>query len=183
MGVADEAKSKMNSALEHFKGELKNLRTNRANASILDSVQVEVYGATMRLKELANVTTPEARQILVSPFDPQTVGPIAKGIERANLNLQPISEGNIIRINVPPMDESMRKQIVKQGKQMAEDAKIVIRKIRRDGNELVGKQKTAGVLTEDMVKGEEKKIQEHTDKFCKEIDTLFTTKEKEILTV
>ncbi len=150
---------------------------------MFDGVVVEVYGAQMRIKELANVTVPESRQLLISPFDPQTAGAIAKGIEKANLNLQPVVEGQAIRINVPPMDESMRKQIVKQGKQKAEDTKITIREIRRKNNELVRKQKTDGMITEDVMKKEEKGIQELTDKFCKEIDDLFTAKEKEIMTV
>ena len=183
MSVADQAKSKMQAALEHFKTELKSLRTNRANPSMLDGVVVEVYGSQMRIKELANVTVPEPRQILITPFDPQTSGPIGKGIEKANLNLQPIVEGPIIRINVPPMDEAMRKQIVKQGKQKAEDAKIAIREIRRKFNDQVRKEKADSVITEDVMKKEEKGIQEHTDKFCKEVDDLFSAKEKEIMTV
>lgn len=183
MSITEQTKSKMQAAVEHYKTELKNLRTNRANPAILDGVVVEVYGAQMKLKELANVTVPESRQLLISPFDPQTAGAIAKGIERANLNLQPVVEGQAVRINVPPMDEAMRKQIAKQGKQKAEDSKITIREIRRKNNELVRKQKTDGIITEDVMKKDEKTIQEFTDKFCKEIDDLYTAKEKEILTV
>jgi ribosome recycling factor len=183
MSVTEQTKVKMQAALDHFKTELKNLRSNRANPGMLDGVLVEAYGSQMRIKELANVTVPEPRQILISPFDPQTSGAIAKGIEKANLNLQAVVEGQIIRINVPPMDESMRKQIVKQGKQKAEDAKIAIRDIRRKNNELARKQKADGLLTEDVMKKEEKGIQELTDKFCKEIDDLFAAKEKEIMTV
>lgn len=181
--VTEQTKTKMQAALDHFKTELKNLRTNRANPSMLDGVLVEAYGSQMRIKELANVTTPEPRQLLISPFDPQTSGAIAKGIEKANLNLQPVVEGAVIRINVPPMDESMRKQIVKQGKQKAEDAKIVIRDIRRKNNELARKQKADGLITEDVMKKEEKGIQDLTDKYCKEIDDLFSAREKEIMTV
>lgn len=170
-------------ALEHFKKELRNLRTGRANPGILDSVTVEVYGTQMRLKELANVSAPEPRQLIISPFDPQTAGSISKGIEKANLNLQPILEGTIIRINVPPMDEAMRKEIVKQGKKKAEEAKVSLREVRRKGNDLVKKLKSDGDITEDEVKRTEKQIQEHTDHFCKEVDDLFNAKEKEILTV
>jgi ribosome recycling factor len=183
MSITEQTKAKMQAALEHFKTELKNLRTNRANPGMLDGVTVEAYGSQMRIKELANVTVPEPRQLLISPFDPQTASVIAKGIEKANLNLQPVLEGSVIRINVAPMDESMRKQIVKQGKQKAEDAKIVIRDIRRKNNELARKQKADGLITEDVMKKEEKGIQDLTDKFCKEIDDLFSAKEKEIMTV
>lgn len=181
--VTEQTKVKMQAAVDHFKGDLKSLRTNRAQPAMLDGVIVEAYGAQMRIKELANVTTPEPRQILISPFDPQTASAIAKGIEKANLNLQPIVEGPVIRINVPPMDEAMRKQIVKQGKQKAEDAKIVVRDIRRKNNEVIRKQKADGIVTEDVMKKEEKGIQELTDKFCKEIDDLFSAKEKEVMTV
>ncbi len=183
MSVTDQTKAKMVATVDHFKQELKNLRSNRANPGMLEGVTVEVYGSHMRIKELANITTPESRQLLVSPFDPQTTAAIAKGIERANLNLQPVVEGQAIRINVPPMDESMRKEIVKQAKKKAEDGKIVIREIRRKGNEQVKKQKADGEITEDIMKKSEKIIQELTDQYCKEIDTLFTSKEKEILTV
>lgn len=183
MSITDQTKQKMLATVDHFKTELKNLRTNRANPGMLEGVVVEAYGSQMRLKEMANITVPESRQLLISPFDPQTAGAIAKGIERANLNLQPVVEGHTIRINVPPMDESMRKQIVKQGKQKAEDAKVTIRDIRRKNNELVRKQKADGIITEDVMKKDEKTIQDLTDKFCKEIDDLFTAKEKEIMAV
>ena len=173
----------MQEALEHFKKELNYLRSGKANAGMLDSISVEVYGAHMRIKELANVTTPEARQILITPFDPQTAGPISKGIEKANIGLQPVLEGNIVRINIPPMDESMRKDIVKQGKKKAEEAKVAIREIRRKGNDTLRKQKADGDITEDDMKKGEKKIQELTDDFCKQIDEIFGVKEKEIMTI
>ncbi len=183
MSIADQTKEKMVAAIDHLRQELKNLRTGRANPSVLDNVQVEVYGSQMRLKELANVTAPEARQLLVTPFDPQTVGPISKGIERANLNLQPIQDGNIVRIQVPPMDESMRKEIVKQGRKKTEDAKISIREIRRKQNELARKAKADGDIAEDLLKKFEKQIQAHTDQYCKECDEIMNIKEKEITTV
>ena len=185
--ASSQAREKMNAAIEHFKGELKVLRTNRANPAMVDGVivAVESYGpgVTMRLKELANVTVPEPRQLLISPFDPQTVMAIVKGIEKANLNLQAVAESGAIRITVPPMDEAMRKQIVKQGKTKAEDAKITIREIRRKYNEVARKEKTDGLITEDVMKKEEKTIQELTDKSCKDVDDLFNAKEKEIMTV
>jgi ribosome recycling factor len=183
MSLTDQTKSKMQAALEHLKQELKNLRSNRANPSMLDGVTVEVYGTQMKLKELANVTAPEPRQLLVTPFDPQTAGHIAKGIERANLNIQPILEGTIIRINIPPMDESMRKEIAKQARKKGEDAKIVIREIRRKANEQVRKQKADGEVTEDIMKKTEKTVQELTDQFCKMADDVAAAKEKEIMTV
>ena len=150
---------------------------------MVEGVSVEVYGTHMRIKELANISAPEARQIVITPFDPQTAAAIAKGIEKANLNLQPVLESNMIRINVPPMDEAVRVDIVKQGKKKAEDAKIAIREIRRKSNDTIRKQKADGILTEDSLKKLEKAIQDATDKFCKTIDDLFTAKEKEIMAV
>ncbi len=181
--AAEQAKMKMLAAVEHFKQELKNLRTGRANPSILDHVTVEVYGSHMRLKELANVTAPEARMLLVTPFDPQTAGAISKGIEKANLNVQPVLDGHVVRIPIPPMDESMRKEMVKLGKKKVEDAKVAIREIRRKQNEQVRKEKADGDLTEDLMKKFEKNIQEYTDQYCKEVDAAMTVKEKEIMTV
>ncbi|NGX39853.1 MAG: Ribosome-recycling factor [Chlamydiae bacterium] len=183
MDVEKETKAKMQEGIEHFKKELNHLRSGRANPNMFDNVPIEVYGSQMRIRELANVTTPEARQILITPFDPQTAGPIAKSIEKANLNVQPMLEGNIIRIKVPPMDEAMRKEIAKQGKKKAEDAKVAIREVRRKSNELVRKAKADGDITEDEMKKGEKKVQELTDEHCKVIDELFSAKEKEILTV
>lgn len=183
MSIAAETKSKMTEAVEHLKKELSQLRSGRANPSMLDTVQVEVYGSQMRLKELATVTTPEPRQILITPFDPQTAGPISKGIEKANLNLQPMLEGHLIRINIPPMDEAMRKDIVKQAKKKTEDAKVAVREVRRKSNDLLKKQKGDSEITEDEMKKGEKKVQELTDEYCKEVDELFTVKEKEIMTV
>jgi ribosome recycling factor len=181
MTTEKEVEAKMQATLDHFKQELKNLRTNRANPGMVEGVSVEVYGTHMRIKELANISAPEARQILITPFDPQTA--ISKGIEKANLNLQPILESGTVRINVPPMDQSMRVEIVKQGKKKAEDAKIALREIRRKSNDLIRKQKADGVLTEDGLKKLEKAIQDFTDKFCRTVDDLFTAKEKEIMAV
>lgn len=183
MSVTDQAKTKMLAAIEHFKVELKSLRTGRASSSMLDHVLIEVYGTQMRIKEVANVTTPEARVLLITPFDPQTAGAICKGIEKANLNLRPILDGNIVRIPVPPMDENVRKEMVKQGKKKAEEAKVAIREIRRKQNEVVRKQKTDGDIAEDQVKRFEKMIQDYTDQYVKEVDDLMHAKEKEIMTV
>lgn len=173
----------MQSVIDHFKGELKNLRTGRASPSILDGVMVESYGSTLKLKDLASVNAPESRQLVVTPYDAQNLHAIAKGIERANLNLHPIVDGNVVRINIPPMDESARKEIAKIGKKKAEESKVSIREVRRKSNDLARKMKADGEMPEDMLKKMEKSIQELTDKCCDEIDSLFAAKEKEILTV
>lgn len=183
MSTEKQVEAKMQATLDHFKQELKNLRTNRANPGMVEGVSIDVYGTQMKIKELANITTPEPRQILITPFDPQTAGAISKGIEKANLNLQPVLEGHAVRINVPPMDQAMRQEIVKQGKKKAEDAKIAIREVRRKSNDMIRKQKADGEITEDVMKKQEKSIQEFTDRFCKTVDDLLAAKEKEILAV
>jgi ribosome recycling factor len=179
----EQVKQKMNQALEHYKHELKNLRTNRANPGMLDGVHVEVYGTSMRIKELANVTTPEPRMLLVAPFDASTTGTIAKAIEKANLGILPIVDGHHIRINIPPMDESTRKEIVKIAKKKGEDVKIAIRDIRRKSNELAKQMLEKGEVTEDQHKKMEKQVQDLTDSSCKEVESLLAAREKEILTV
>ncbi len=183
MSVVKDIESKMKNAIEHFKVELKNLRTGRANPGVLDGVVVELYGSQMRLKDVAQVSVADSRQLLVSPFDPQTVGAIGKGIERANLNLMPIVDGHVIRVPVPPLTEEIRKETVKLGKKKSEEVKIQIRDIRKKGNDLIKKQKTDNEITEDMVKKLEKQIQELTDKFCKEVDILLAQKEKDIMEI
>lgn len=183
MSLEQQVKTAMQAALDHLKQELKSLRTGRANAAILDRVMVEMYGSLTPLKNLANVSVPEARQIVVTPFDPSTVNAIAKGIEAAKLGINPMVDGKCVRLNVPPMDEAMRKQMAKQCKEIGEKTKVSMRDVRRKFNELVRKQKTDGLIPEDMVKKYEKTIQDLTDKFCKDIDTACADKEKEIMTV
>ena len=183
MSIENEVKSAMDAAIDHVRKELKTLRTGRANPSILDSVSVEVYGTNMRIKEMANVTTPESRQILITPYDRNNVTSIATAITKANLNITPLAEGNFIRINIPPMDEAIRKDIAKQCKKKAEDGKIAIREIRRKYNDLAKKQKSSSEITEDEMKRLEKIVQDSTDKFCKIIDDISKEKEKEIMEI
>jgi ribosome recycling factor len=180
--AADQAKAKMQATLEHFKQELKNLRTNRANTGMVEGVSVEVYGTHMRLKELASITVPEPRQILLTPFDPQTAQAIAKAVEQA-VELRTVVEGGAVRVHVPPMDQAIRIKIVKQGKEKAESSKVAIREIRRKHNDLVREQKSKGEIPEDMMKKLEKEIQELTDQYCKHVDESFSAKEKEFMAV
>lgn len=183
MNNEGEVKKTMAAAIEHFKEDLKNIRTSRANPSMVEGVLVEVYGTKMKIKELANITIPESRQILITPFDPQNAIAIAKGIEAANLNIQPKVDGHSVRITIPPMDESIRKEMAKKCKEKAEAAKVKIREIRRKFNETLKKQKQSNEISEDIMKREEKMIQDLTDKYCKDIDSLAQTKEKEVMAV
>jgi ribosome recycling factor len=181
-GVEQQTKAAMQAALDHLKAELKSLRTGRANSSMLDKVQVDVYGSLCRLRDIAQINVPESRQIVVMPFDISQAKAIAKAIEEM-ANFQATVDGKLIRVNVPAMDESLRKQMAKTCKEHGEKSKIVVREIRRKFNDLVKKQKQDGEIPEDMQKKLEKGIQELTDRFCKEIDVACQEKEKEILTV
>lgn len=183
MDILKDTKNKMQLAVEHFEKELKNLRSGRANPGMLEDVMVEVYGSMMPIKKLGNISIAEARQLLITPFDPSTAGMISKGIEKANLNLQSIVDGHHIRVPVPPLSEEVRKDIVKTAKKKSEDAKVAIREIRRKANETAKKQKSDGILAEDQMKKIEKQVQEATDKACKEIDEKLALKEKEILSI
>lgn len=181
--VIDETKQKMQDAIEHLQEELKNIRTGRANPAMLDNVQVEVYGTQMRIKDIASVSVPEPRQLLITPFDASNAGSIAKGIERANLNVNPSVDGNQVRIVIPAMDDNIRQEMAKLCSRRKEETKVSVRNVRREANEKVRKQKADGDIAEDQEKRLEKEIQELTDKFCKQADDLASEKEKEVLTV
>ncbi|MFI5342776.1 MAG: ribosome recycling factor [Chlamydiales bacterium] len=183
MSILDDTKAKMVASIEHLKNDLKNIRTGRANPGMVDHLTIDVYGSQMRIKDLATVSVPEARLLLITPFDGQNSNAIGKAIERANLGVVPIVDANVIRIKIPPMTEEIRKKMAKVCHEEKEKTKISIRNIRRDANELVRKQKADGIIAEDMMKKWEKSIQEFTDKFCKEADEIAEKKEKEISTI
>ncbi len=183
MGIIEDTKQKMQQAYDHLGQELRNLRTSRANPAMVEGIKVEVYGTTMKLKELAAISAPEPRMLLINPFDAQTSGPIVKAIDKANLNLQAIADGNQIRVPIPSLTEDVRKTLVKEAKKKGEDSKISVREIRRKSNELVKKQKSDGEITEDDVKRAEKKIQELTNEKCISIDKLVSEKEKDLMEV
>jgi len=183
MSVLDQTKAKMAAAIEHLKTELKSIRTGRANPAMVEGVIVEIYGSPMRLKDVASINAPEARMLLITPFDPKNAAVIGKAIEKANIGVVPIVDGHVVRIKIPQMDENVRKEMVKLCHKRLEEAKISIRNIRRDSNDLVRKQKAAGDIAEDIMKKNEKSIQELTDKFCKEADDLTEKKEKEVSTI
>lgn len=183
MKTIDQVKAKMAAAIEHLENELKSIRTGRANPGMLDHVTVDVYGSSMRIKDLASITVPESRMLLITPFDAKNSAAIGKAIERANLGFMPIVDANAVRIKIPQMDDSMRKEMVKQCHRRQEEAKVSIRNIRRDSNEQVRKQKTDGIIAEDMMKKLEKEIQELTDKSCRKAEEITEKKEKEISSI
>lgn len=183
MSIIEQTKAKMVAALEHLKHELKNIRTGRANPAMLDGIHLEVYGTEVRLKDIASISAPEPRQLLVTPFDSRNAGAIAKAIEKANLGIQPIHDGNVVRIKIPFMDEAVRKEMVKLCHKKREESKVGIRNVRQEANKTIKQQKANGDIPEDMMKKFEKGIQELTDKSCVEADDICTKKEKEITTI
>jgi ribosome recycling factor len=181
MSIIDQTKKEMAAAVEHLATELKGIRTGRANPHLLDSVHVEVYGTHMRLPDMASVTATDARQLLISPYDVTNTGAIGKAIEKANLGVQCIVDGNQVRVLVQPPDQEVRKELVKLCKKRCEDTKVAVRNIRRKYNDMAKDQKSKGDISEDILKKHEKQIQTLTDEFCKKADDLAGAKEKEIM--
>ena len=173
----------METSIKHLNEELKHIRSGKADPGMLNGVLVEAYGTKMRMIEVATVTSPEPRQILITPFDPQNVGAIKKGIESGNININPVIDGNVLRLNIPPMDQSMRSDMVKLAKKKGEDAKVSIRNARKEGNDELKKDKASGDLSEDLLKKGENDIQQLTDKFCKQVDEVIACKEKEVMAI
>ncbi|AAD18838.1 ribosome releasing factor [Chlamydia pneumoniae TW-183] len=180
MSVLQDTEKKMAAALDFFHKEVKSFRTGKAHPALVETVVVDVYGTTMRLSDIASISVADLRQLVISPYDGNNASAIAKGIIAANLNLQPEVEGSIIRIKVPEPTADYRQEMIKQLRRKCEEAKINVRNIRREAND---KLKKDSALTEDVVKGNEKKIQELTDKFCKQLDELTKQKEAEIASI
>ena len=170
---------KMDKAIENLEKRFATVRAGRANPSSLDGVMVDYYGSMTPLKQLATISVPEARQLLIKPFDKSSLGAIEKGILVANLGYNPGNDGETIRIVIPELTEERRKELVKQVKAISEDSKVSIRNIRHDGLEDVKKAE----LPEDEEKGLEKEIQDLVNDYNKKVETLLKTKEQELLTV
>jgi len=175
----------MQKALENLSKEFAGLRTGKASPSLIDNLNINVtsYGSVMKLNTIAVITTPEPRLLMVSAHDPSTLTDIDKGIREANLGLNPVSDGKVLRVPVPEPTEERRKELAKTAKTYTEDAKIRLRSCRKDGMDAGKIMKNDNVLTEDAQKDFEKNIQELTDTYTKKADEAFTAKEKEILTV
>ena len=176
-----DAKSKMEKTLEALKNDMNTIRTGRANAAMFDKVRVDYYGQKSPLNQVAQISIPEARTVVISPFDKSLITDIEKAILVADLGLNPSNDGKVIRISIPALTAQRRKELVKQAKSMAENFKTTIRNIRRDGNDDLKKQQKAGEITEDQLKKETDELQKLTDKFISEIQAVCDQKEKEIL--
>ena len=179
--IINVANDLMNKAIESLKRDLGTVSTGRANVNLLDTVKVESYGTFMPLKQVANVSVSDATSLLISVWDKSMVSHVEKAIIAANLGLNPMVDGMSIRINIPKLSEERRKELCKIVKKYGEDKKIAIRNIRKDSLEKI--KKIAKEYSEDLVKDNEKRIQDLTDKYCKNSDDLVALKEKDLLTI
>lgn len=178
-----DADGRMKKAVEVVRDELARIRTGKATTVLLDGIKVDYYGTMTPLKQVANISTPDAHTISVQAWEKSTLGPIEKAIQNANLGLNPVNDGNVLRVPIPPLNEERRKELVKLVKKFAEDGKIAVRNVRRDAIEHLKKAEKNEHLSEDDRKREEQEAQKLTDRHIKEIDGLVAQKEKEIMEV
>ena len=181
--IKDDAKSRMDKAIEAFNNALRRIRTGRAHPSLLDEVMVSYYGTPTQLKQLANVGVEDGRTITVTPWEKSLLGEVDKAIRSSNLGLNPSNNGDMIRVPLPALTQDSRKELLKVAKSEGENAKIAIRNARRDANNDVKDLLKEKEITEDEQRRSEEDIQKITDKFVKDVDTLLAEKEKEIMTV
>ena len=182
-GTHTELKSRMEKSVDDFRGHLLSTRTGRANVHMLDQIKVDYYGTDTPVAQMGQISTPEPTLILVQPYDMGMVSAIEKAIRTSSVGLNPMTDGKVIRVPVPPMTEERRKDVVKQLNKTLEDHKTAIRNIRRDGNEQVKKAAKDKLISADDEKRANEEIQQLTDAEIKRIEDLFKAKEKEIMTV
>lgn len=178
-----EAEEKMEKTEQVVHHEFSSVRTGKASPALVENVMVEVYGSHMRIRELAGITTPESRMIMIQPWDAATVQPIEKAIQKANLGLNPSVQGKFIRIVLPDLSAERRQELVKVAKKMAEDGRVAVRHVRRDALEALKKEEKSGGVSEEELEGAEKEVQKLTDQYIAKIDQHLAQKEKEIMTV
>lgn len=181
--VKSKASAGMVKALESFKRDLSKVRTGRASLALLDDVRVDYYGTPTPLNQVAALAVPEPRLITIQPWEKSLSGEIEKAILKADLGLNPSSDGQLIRLVFPPLTEERRKEMVKQVKRLGEEAKIVVRNVRREGNDTLKKLEKDKEITEDDLKRGEKEIQEITDDYVGRVDKIITEKEKDLMEI
>lgn len=179
--IVDEAAANMQKAVDHVQTQLSKVRTGRASASLLDNVKVEYYGEPTPVGQVGSISTPDARSILIQPWDRTVLSAIERSILAANLGITPQNDGQVIRITVPPLTEERRRDIVKQCKKMAEEGKLAVRNVRRDANEELKKAEKTEHFSEDDRKRGEDEVQKHTDRYVKDIDVVLEAKEREVM--
>jgi ribosome recycling factor len=181
--IVDSMGQNMDKSIQSLKGDLAKVRTGRASTALVEPVHVDYYGSSVPLNQVANVTTPDARTIQISPWEGGMIGAIEKAILAANIGLTPQNDGKVIRIPLPAMTEERRKEMVKLVKKMGEDTKVAIRNHRREANDEVKKQEKAKTLSEDDAKKALDLVQKKTDEKIVEVDKVVAGKEKEIMTI
>jgi ribosome recycling factor len=179
----DDLKNNMQKSVEATKRSFNTIRTGRANASLLDRIMVDYYGAETSLKSLANINTPDSSTIAIQPFDRGSMATIEKAISMSDLGLTPNNDGQVIRLNIPPLTSERRKELVKLAGKLAEEGRVALRNIRRDGVDSVRKQEKNHDISEDESRSLQEEIQEITNQYTKKIDALLVEKEKDITTV
>ena len=178
-----QMREKMSQAVQAFKRNLATVRAGRANPSLLDSVVVDYYGANTPLNQIASVSAPEPRMLIVTPYDKTAISDMERAILKADLGLTPSNDGNIIRINIPALTEERRKELVKVVGKFTEESRVQIRNIRRDTNDLLKKAEKKGEITEDELRSSQDTVQKETDKYIGEVEQLAKNKESEIMEV
>lgn len=181
--IIKDTRARMQKSIDNLSKELANISAGRANSNLLNGVNVDYYGAPTPVQQLASINVPEARLLVISPYDKSSVVDIEKAINAANLGVNPTSDGEVIRISVPALTEERRKELVKDVKKIGEDAKVSIRNIRRDVNDQLKKDEKNGDITEDDLRSQTDDVQKATDNSIKEIDQLVDDKEKDIMSV
>ena len=181
--VLKKTEERMNRRIDHLNEEYAAIRAGRANSAVLDKVTVDYYGAPTPVNQLAAVSVTEARTLLIQPWDMSVLRGIEKAIQKSDIGINPQNDGKTIRMVFPPLTEERRKLLVKDIKELAEEAKVSVRNVRRDTVETFKSMKKKGELTEDDLKQAEKKTQDLTDKFIKEIDAISDKKQKEIMSI
>jgi ribosome recycling factor len=179
--IMTDARGRMGSAVDSFKKDIVTVRTGRASISMLDDVRVEMYGTMMPLNQLSTVSTPDARLIVVQPWDRASIEPIERAINAANLGLSPSNDGKVIRLPVPPLSEERRRDLVKQVKKRNEEAKVAIRGVRRDAKEMIEELEKESEVGKDEAHRALEELQGVTDSFSTKVDELTAVKEKEIM--
>ena len=182
-GILKEAEGKMEKSIEHLQQELTHIRTGRANPALIDQVMVPYYGTPTPLNQLAQISTPEARLLVVQVYDRGQIGAVEKAIRDASLGLNPANDGQVIRVPIPPLTEERRREYVKMVKQKAEETRVAIRNIRRDEIHRIQEQEKAGEIAQDAAKRGQDQLQKITDQHVGQIDALASRKEAEVMEV
>jgi ribosome recycling factor len=178
-----EAEEKMTKTEEVVQHEFAGVRTGKASPALVENIMVEVYGSHMRIRELAGITTPESRMIVIQPWDNASLGPIEKAIQKSNLGINPAVQGRMIRVVLPELSAERRTEMVKIARKMAEDGRVAVRHVRRDALEHIKKESKNGGISEEDVEHANTEVQKLTDQYIAQIDKHLATKEKEIMTV